>query len=92
MYVCPHCQKEVKNLKEHIKRMHPDVASDGQNNAENNNGGSNSSTDNQDLELDLTGVDHAEAKSYHCVDCGGSVSYHQANCPHCGTKLDWGEL
>ncbi len=76
--ICPHCNAEVKDLALHIKRQHPGQTDDA------DAGG------NQNLELD-TGRDDETAQGYHCVDCGGSITHRQEQCPGCGTELDWSD-
>ena len=86
MFTCEICQKQVKRLADHKRRMHPanaDAGSDTISDAENG----------QNLELDTTGVNNAQdGKLYHCVDCGGTVSYKQGNCAGCTAELEWGDL
>ncbi|MBU0598700.1 MAG: hypothetical protein KKD44_26140 [Proteobacteria bacterium] len=82
-YTCPHCQKVVKDLKQHIRRMHPDQ---GDHDQENDQEGQDFDVDTEDVETE------EEAGKYHCVDCGKSVPYKADTCPNCGTQLDWGAL
>ena len=89
MYTCPKCHKQVKDLKSHLKRMHP---------------GNEPKVDpvpeaaGKNLELVLKEKaesklkDNEVAKGYHCVDCGAALSQGQTPCPNCGHSLDWSQL
>jgi len=88
MYSCPHCHKEVKNLKKHIKRMHPDQVEKGP------------ESKTKGLQFEVKKPKETKAKEetetaasgYHCVDCGGPLEKDQAICPKCGARLDWSAL
>jgi len=91
MYSCPHCSKNVKNLRKHIKRMHPDqVAKGEQPKAE-------PKTSVKTLELNVKPPEKKEPKKesevqgYHCIDCGALITKGQNPCPNCGTYLDWSQ-
>lgn len=88
MYSCPHCHKQVKNLKKHIKRMHPDQVAQGEQ--------PEPKTKVKTLELDVPKKkkeEKAEAPGYHCVDCGYKpISKGQNPCPNCGAHLDWSQV
>jgi len=85
MYSCPHCHKEVKNLKKHLKRMHPDQVS-------RESPAQGTKTKAKTLELDIKTKEKkekVEESGYHCVDCGGALTKGQTPCPGCGATLDW---
>ena len=84
-YECPVCHKVVKNLKKHQKRMHPEPASHLENQA-----GEEEESKTEEFSIQVDNV--KKPGKYHCVDCGATVSYHQSECPSCGTSLNWGEL
>jgi len=85
-YTCPHCNKVVKNLKDHIRRMHPDAADT----TDNAGDGDNNTTDDTGAEtLEIEAPPGAAAGVYHCVDCGGPLTKGQTPCPACGAGLDW---
>lgn len=88
MYSCPHCNKQVKNLKKHIKRMHPDQVGQGE------QPGSETKVKTKGKKLELKtplkkSLDKAIEQGYHCVDCGGPLTKGQTPCPGCGATLDW---
>lgn len=84
MYSCPHCNKQVKNLKKHIKRMHPDKVGQGE-----------QPETKKGLQFEVKKPkEPAEpaASGYHCVDCGGPLEKGQAVCSNCGARLDWSAI
>ena len=93
MYVCPHCQKQVKDLKGHIARAHPDKVR-----------GEKPAVQNEPKGKVLELVLEAKAEKskepgsepvaalYHCVDCGAGLTKGQNPCPSCGAHLDWSQL
>jgi len=94
MYNCPHCHKSVKNLKKHIKRMHPDQVKE--------EPAPKPTASPQKLEIKIppvkkkkeeTETPEPETKGYHCVDCGHSpITKGLESCPSCGARLDWSQL
>jgi len=94
MYNCPHCNKSVKNLKKHVKRMHPEKVEDP--------APQEVKTKEKTLEIKPPAVKKKKEETetpepaqagYHCVDCGHSpITKGQESCPNCGTRLDWSQL
>jgi len=88
MFTCPHCSKVVKNLKKHIKRMHPDKVKE------------ETTEKKTGLQFEVKKPKETKVKEeietaasgYHCVDCGGPLEKDQAICPKCGARLDWSAL
>ena len=78
-YVCPDCQKELKNkssLDRHRAKFHapanaPDTAPD---------------INPEPLELDITPDTDSQ---YECNDCHTPVTKGQETCPGCGELLVW---
>jgi len=101
-YVCPHCHKQVKELKRHIATMHPEKVETPVINKD------ELSTSYSQLKPKVTGkvlelkVEKPQkpetkaeppGKGYHCVDCGYSgLKRGQNPCPQCGTQLDWSKV
>jgi len=81
-YTCPVCNRIVKDLKAHTKRMHP--------------GGDPplEKVKGKKLEFEVPKEKEKKEKSqgYHCIDCGAGVSKGQTPCPSCGTQLDWSQV
>ena len=88
MYVCPHCQKQVKDLKDHIKRMHPDKVVKG----------NPPTKPTPEFEVkkpkpkEETEETEETSEKYHCLSCGKAVTRGQVQCPHCGAVLDWSAI
>ena len=87
LYTCPICKKNVKNLKQHTKRMHPES----QDTIPEPGGDIEPGVPqgNADLEI-VAPADQGADTGYHCSDCG----YHGINkgdqhCPNCGATLNW---
>jgi len=87
MFVCPHCHKQVKNLKEHLKRVHPD------------NAGAPKSKPtpvvkskpepkSQAKKFEMK-VPKEEKSTYKCGACGASLNSEVTPCPYCGAELNW---
>jgi len=89
MYSCPHCNKQVKNLKKHIKRMHPDQVK--KEPAEKKTGLQFEVKKPKEPPKPKEPTEPA-ASGYHCVDCGGPLEKNQAVCPNCGARLDWSAI
>ena len=81
-YTCPHCHRIVKNLTQHLKRMHPEIAGDTNETEDTSSGGGNQN-------LDIKTPEGA-TQAYHCADCGGPLTKGQTPCPGCGANLNWG--
>lgn len=89
MYSCPYCHKQVKDLKSHLKRVHPDKVTE--------KPPDQVKPAARKLELEVPRKpklpkETEVSKSYHCIDCGGALTEGQANCPSCGVTLDWSAL
>jgi len=84
-YICPHCNVQVKDLKGHIARKHPEKVD----NTEIVEPKSAPKAQRFEIKPDTKKENEAV---YHCVDCGGSLTKGVAQCPGCGTNLDWGQL
>ena len=78
MFVCPHCQKELKkkkSLEAHIARFHSEHTDQG---------------DQPAREFDLAENEEKDQdQQYHCIGCGKDITKDQNPCPHCGAELDW---
>jgi len=88
--VCPQCQKVVKDLPAHLKRMHPATSK-----AKNEPKPPSENELEKELEtLELPEQPGAETKGtlYQCVDCSAQFRGKQGTCPKCGTTLDWGGI
>jgi len=88
MYVCPHCQKQVKDLKDHLKRMHPDKVE-------------KVKPPTKPLEFEVKKPEpktkpkeetEETSEQYHCLSCGNSITRGQIQCPHCSVTLDWSAI
>ena len=83
-YICPICHVQVKDLKGHTARMHPEkpkpevkVKPTG-----------------KTLEFKTPlekSLEKAEKQGYHCVDCGGPLTKGETPCPGCGAHLNWSQ-
>lgn len=101
MYTCPHCHKNIKDLKSHIKSMHPDkvVIVDNLDTKESKNV-DNLSTEarvkTQRLEIKKPPAKEDTTKEpepgYHCVECGSELDGKPKSCPNCGAQLDWSQV
>jgi len=96
-YTCPHCQKTVKHLKDHIKRMHPDKVEGEQSAGELPPPGAvNNKVDKKRRQCspaETLKIKKPESQTeYHCVDCGTNITQNQEQCPGCGGQLDWSAL
>jgi len=93
MYMCPHCNVQVRYLKRHIERMHPEQATPKRSHHKKPGEAfpSPTKTKGKKLELKTQPVKSLEPveRGYHCVDCGGPLAKGQSPCPGCGTSLDW---
>ena len=82
MYVCPHCQKQLRkkrSLDAHIAKYHP----------EHTGGGDTPPAENaEELNLNLP---ETPPGRYECADCGAEVKKGQEKCPKCGETLLWPE-
>jgi len=89
LYVCPHCHKQVKDLKGHIARKHPEVAT-----KEAIQSTSVAKSTGKKLELDIKVKPKAPpaVTTYHCIECGNKVERGQNSCPQCGALLDWSQI
>jgi len=79
MFICPHCQKELKkkkSLEAHITRFHSE-------NQENLKAKEFNLSENKEKDQD---------QQYHCIGCGRGVTKDQNPCPHCGAELAWSAL
>ena len=81
MFVCPECHKQVKNLKQHQKRVHAGQAKE-------KPGAPAGNTLTLKVEP-KTKPAAPPAALYHCVDCGETLTQGQTPCPGCGAHLDW---
>lgn len=90
MYVCPVCSKQIKHLKQHIARMHPEQAKT-QRSHHKKPETATPATKGKKLELKTPAeiVEKPVKQGYHCVDCGGLLTKGQTPCPACGATLDW---
>jgi len=88
MYVCPHCQKQVKNLKSHIKRVHPNETSEATPEAtpvKNPNQSQQAKAEAKEFKLNAP----ADNQTYKCGNCSAALDSEVSPCPHCGADLDW---
>jgi len=104
VYVCPKCQLQVKDLKGHTARIHDKKPAriPRESESEAPQGQLNSAPEQvarpaaRRLELEkpvaAPRTKEETPAGYHCVDCGGSISKGQANCPGCDCALDWGAV
>lgn len=87
MKVCPHCYKQVKDLKSHLARVHPDKV---------NKVEPKPAAKKLEIKVPKKEPEEPEepevAKTYHCIDCGGALTKGQTPCPSCGATLDWSAL
>jgi len=86
IYMCPHCNVQVRYLKRHIARMHPETLKTKTKRE------ATPKTKGKKLELKTPlkkSLEKAVEQGYHCVDCGGSLTKGQTPCPGCGATLDW---
>ena len=100
MYSCPYCHKQIKDLKSHIARVHPDKV-DKQSQRGETSDKSDTPVILQEFKVKkpptsrtkkvIKEEETPEAK-YHCIACGGDISHGQSPCPHCGAELDWSQV
>jgi len=81
-YVCPHCNKAVRKLKQHIDTVHTDLKEP------------EPKSKGQTLTLDIKAKPEPkkEVGHYHCVDCGTGLNKGQNPCPGCGAMMDWSQV
>ena len=82
-YTCPVCHANVKDLKGHIARMHPESPAPAK------------KTTAKKLELAPQPKPKEEkpgSSGFHCIDCGQTLTRGQTPCPGCGHPLDWSRL
>lgn len=83
MYVCPKCQKQLKNkhsLDEHLKRVHKaELAGDKASHEHSNKA--------EDFKLS---VPDSQKITYKCGACKAELDGEVSPCPHCGAELTWG--
>lgn len=87
MFTCPQCHKNVKDLKGHLARVHPEGTAEKTVATKKPTG--------KKLELAVKARPKEEkpaASKYHCVDCGAAVTKGQTPCPSCGAGLDWSQV
>jgi len=90
VYMCPHCNVQVRYLKRHIARMHPEQAAAKRSHRKKPVEATPTKGKKLELKTPLKkSVEKAVERGYHCVDCGGLLTKGQTACPGCGTTLDW---
>lgn len=88
-YVCDICQKQVKNLKDHKKRVHP-VESEQSELGKKDEINQITKTKFRTLKLKTPKHKAVDEKTYHCAACGTKVTKGLNPCPGCGESLEWG--
>jgi len=83
MFVCPYCYKQVKRLKDHLKRVHP------------NETGTPKATPapkatHKGKPFEVKVVKESKPKmAYKCGACGAALDGEISPCPSCGAELNW---
>ena len=92
---CPACQKTFKtgkSMRRHLANLHPDYKPDAApgpaSPAVKPAGLEVKEPPQKKKEKDATVFEGTQGR-YHCIDCGGDITKGAAQCPHCGTTLDW---
>ena len=76
---------EVRDLKGHTARMHPET----QDKPDVTQETPESEVELEHLEIAHSSKAESEAIQYHCVDCGERFGGKPDTCPKCGANLDW---
>ena len=96
MFVCPHCHKQVKRLKDHLKRVHADKAgAPGPVAIEKlaipkqkiTQWGPKSTA--KQFEVKVVKESKPAKQSYKCGACGVALDGEVSSCPSCGAELTW---
>ena len=84
-YTCPECYKAVKDLPGHLARVHGKTQTQIETTSE--------TTTKKELEtLEIENEDKQENEpTYHCVECGATLTKGVAACPNCQEPLQWPE-
>jgi len=86
-YTCPICHVQVKDLKGHTARMHPEKAKPEPKSQPKSTGKT------LELAVKTKPKKETEETKYHCVNCGYKpLTKGQTPCPGCGATLDWSQV